>query len=247
MIREVTGQKKPDPTLAALTPIGLWALNRWLVEQGVPAPVVGDLADAPLVDLIGALVNSDPEIVDEELAGWVAHRGVERAAAELQTFLQAADNPAQRLLALTALGLLGEQGAATAHRLRAGGGIPGSLATMWLLSTDAIEPSEVTLRETMLGFVDQLSALVDEAFAGHPVRDQIGMITECAHRTPRPAGRARRDRRRTGGPQGRECRTEGPSEQVGAGRTAAPPACPPTAQDIRAACIAGDRISAESG
>ncbi len=185
MIREVTGQKKPDPTLAALTPIGLWALNRWLVEQGVPAPVVGDLADAPLADLIGALTHADPEIVDAELVGWVAHRGAEQAAAELQAFLRTAAEPAERLRALTALDLVGEHGAVTAHRLRGDGGIAGSLATMWLLSNETIEPSADVMRETLLGFVDQLSVLADdgmvaEAFQGRSVPDQIAMLTAYA-------------------------------------------------------------------
>ncbi|MDN5750951.1 MAG: hypothetical protein L0H64_20995, partial [Pseudonocardia sp.] len=190
MIREATGQKKPDPTLVALTPIGLWALNRWLVEQGVRAPVVGELAGAPLVELIDALSSADPEIVDAELAGWVAHRGAEQAAVEAQTVLETAEEPARRLRALPVLSLVGEHGPRTAQQLRAAGGIPGSLATMWLLADGSIEPSQVALRETMLGFVDQLSVLaddgiVDEAFQGHPVADQLAMIAECS-RTGHP-------------------------------------------------------------
>ena len=35
----------PDPTLVGLTPIGLWAVREMLVESGVHAPLVGELAD----------------------------------------------------------------------------------------------------------------------------------------------------------------------------------------------------------
>lgn len=40
----MSARDDPDLTLAALTPIGLWAVNRMLVKQGVPAPVLGELA-----------------------------------------------------------------------------------------------------------------------------------------------------------------------------------------------------------
>ncbi|MDN5931888.1 MAG: DUF4404 family protein [Pseudonocardia sp.] len=73
---------------------------------------------------------------------------------------------------------------------RAAGGIPGSLATGWLLGVDAIEPTEEALRESLLGVVDQLSALaeagfVEDAFEGQPVAEQVRMVAELS-RTDHP-------------------------------------------------------------
>ena len=44
MLTELAGRDDPDPTLVALTPIGLWGVREMLLEQGVPAPLVGELA-----------------------------------------------------------------------------------------------------------------------------------------------------------------------------------------------------------
>ena len=41
----LAGRDDPDPTLVGLTPIGLWAVREMLVESGVHAPLVGELAD----------------------------------------------------------------------------------------------------------------------------------------------------------------------------------------------------------
>lgn len=189
-IREVSTRAKPDLTLVALTPIGLWAVNRWLQEQGVPAPAIGELATAGLSELVDRLAMAGPDVVESELAAWVEHRGADRAAAELEIHLRDAAEPAQRLFAMPVLTLCGEAGTAAAHRLRAGGGIPGSIAAGWLLGAGAIDMSAVTVQETMLGVADQLGALaaegyVAEAFDGQPVADQIRLISELA-RTAHP-------------------------------------------------------------
>ena len=79
---------------------------------------------------------------------------------------------------------------AAAHRLRAAGGIAGSVATGWLLSTEALDPSVAAVEESMLGVVEQFCALADEgfvevAFDGQSVPDQVRMVVECA-RTEHP-------------------------------------------------------------
>ena len=102
-ILDMSARDDPDLTLAALTPIGLWAVNRMLVEQGVPAPVLGELAGAELSELHRRLAMAGPELVDSELAGWVDHRGPQRAAAEALTLMQAAEEPAERLFAMRVL------------------------------------------------------------------------------------------------------------------------------------------------
>ena len=68
MLTELAGRDDPDPTLVALTPIGLWGVREMLLEQGVPAPLVGELA------------GEDVEYVCVRLAG--ARREVARGRAD---------------------------------------------------------------------------------------------------------------------------------------------------------------------
>lgn len=184
-VREMSGRADPDLTLAALTPIGLWATNRWLVEQGVAAPALGDLRAAGLGELFERLTVASPEIMDAELGLWIERRGAGQAADEAARFLQATDEPGERTFAVSILGLTGADGLAAAQRVRAAGGIPGSVATGLLLAVDEVEATESTLAESMLGAIDQLCALADagfveDGFEGHPVPDQLRMVDECA-------------------------------------------------------------------
>jgi len=189
-IIDMSARDDPDLTLAALTPIGLWAVNRSLVEQGVPAPVVGELAGAELSELHRRLAMAGPEVLDAELAGWMDHRGPQQAADEARRLVQTAEEPAERLFATRVLALAGVHGVAAAHQLRAGGGIPGSIATAWLLSNELLDPSAEAAQESILGVVDQLCVLADEgfveeAFEDQPVPDQVRTVEACA-RTEHP-------------------------------------------------------------
>ena len=104
---ELAGRDDPDPTLVGLTPIGLWAVREMLVESGVHAPLVGELADEDIEYVCVRCVGMRREVAEAELAAWVAARPRRAAAHEVLHYLQRAEDPAHRDLALYALAQTG--------------------------------------------------------------------------------------------------------------------------------------------
>jgi hypothetical protein len=70
----LAGRDDPDPTWVALTPIGLWAVHEMLVDDGVDAPLVGELADEDVEYVCVRWPRARPAVADAELAAWVAAR-----------------------------------------------------------------------------------------------------------------------------------------------------------------------------
>ena len=119
MLTELAGRDDPDPTLVALTPIGLWGVREMLLEQGVPAPLVGELAGEDVEYVCVRLAGARREVAEAELTAWVAARSPRMAADELARLLRRTDEPAHRALALFALRCNGER--RDSARLRDGG------------------------------------------------------------------------------------------------------------------------------
>ncbi|MDN5749302.1 MAG: hypothetical protein L0H64_12420 [Pseudonocardia sp.] len=109
-LSELAGRDDPDPTWVALTPIGLWAVHEMLVDSGVHAPLVGELADEDVEYVCVLMSRARPEVADAELAAWVAARPARGAAQELMRFLARAEEPRHRELALRALARAGTPG-----------------------------------------------------------------------------------------------------------------------------------------
>ena len=99
MLTELAGRDDPDPTLVALTPIGLWGVREMLLEQGVPAPLVGELAGEDVEYVCVRLAGARREVAEAELTAWVAARSPRMAADELARLLRRTDEPAHRALA----------------------------------------------------------------------------------------------------------------------------------------------------
>ena len=106
---ELAGRDDPDPTLVGLTPIGLWGVREMLVEQGVHAPLVGELADEDIEYVCVRLAGARREVAEAELTAWVAARSPRAAADELARLLRRTDEPTHRELALYALRRNGER------------------------------------------------------------------------------------------------------------------------------------------
>jgi hypothetical protein len=104
---ELAGRDDPDPTLVALTPIGLWAVHEMLTEQGVHAPLVGELAEEDIEYVCVRVQRLRPEVAHAELTEWVRARGNRTAAHELMRYLQRVEDPRHRELALFALSRTG--------------------------------------------------------------------------------------------------------------------------------------------
>ena len=93
MLTELAGRDDPDPTLVALTPIGLWGVREILLEQGVPAPLVGELAEEDVEYVCVRLAGARREVAEAELTAWVAARSPRAAADELARLLRRTDEP----------------------------------------------------------------------------------------------------------------------------------------------------------
>ncbi|MDN5931700.1 MAG: hypothetical protein L0I24_11660 [Pseudonocardia sp.] len=106
-LAELAGRDDPDPTWVALTPIGLWAVHEMLVDAGVHAPLIGELADEDLEYVCVRMARARPEVAEAELAAWVAARPGRTAAQELMRFLGRVEEPRHRELALRALARTG--------------------------------------------------------------------------------------------------------------------------------------------
>ncbi len=92
--------------LVSLSPLGVWAVRRQLIDLGVEVPERAPLERRPAAELIEALVDMADADVKAELGGWLAARPVEQAARELLD-AAARSNPASRAVALTAVQDLG--------------------------------------------------------------------------------------------------------------------------------------------
>jgi hypothetical protein len=106
-LAELAGRDDPDPTWVQLTPIGLWAVHEMLVDAGVHAPLIGELADEDVEYVCVRMARARPEVADAELAAWVAARPGRGAAQELLRFLGRVEEPTHRELALRALARTG--------------------------------------------------------------------------------------------------------------------------------------------
>ncbi|MCE0763683.1 hypothetical protein LWC35_12310 [Pseudonocardia kujensis] len=117
---ELAGRDDPDPTIVSLTPMGLWAVHETLIDQGLHAPLPGELADEDLEYVCVRMSEVRSAVAEAELDAWVAARTPADAAREIGRFLARTDDPVHRDLALHALARTGPAGLAQAKRLRGG-------------------------------------------------------------------------------------------------------------------------------
>lgn len=150
-----------DRTVVGLTGLGLWAVNGYLRDHGYDVPVAGDLSRADFAELVGHLDSPDPRIVEDEIAGWIAARRAETAAAEIGEFICTTMVATERLMAFHALGQTGRAGVAKAREIRGAGGVPGAGAAAWLADVGELDLDDVTTEEGLLGVIEQLAGLHD--------------------------------------------------------------------------------------
>jgi hypothetical protein len=117
-LTELAGRDDPDPTLVALTPLGLWAVHELLTEQGVHAPLVGEFADEDIEYVVVQCGRLRADVAEAELGAWVASRGRRGAAQEILRYLQRCEDPTHRELALYALSRAGTAGREVARQRR---------------------------------------------------------------------------------------------------------------------------------
>jgi hypothetical protein len=186
--------------LVTLTPLGLYGLRTRLVEAGVDAPLVGDLADRDARGLLDGIAYYPEPSAREETERWLAARGTGEAASMLLDAARGADagGPLRRLNCQQALALIGAP-AEPAVREVLGDPELGGLARVWLaelgtgspvpppsadmvfwLTVDTIaaqldaegEPDE--LQELVEGLVGRHAGFFEEAWrVNHPATAEV--------------------------------------------------------------------------
>ncbi|WP_328441261.1 hypothetical protein OHA71_38510 [Streptomyces sp. NBC_00444] len=132
--------------MVRLTPLGLYGLRARLLEAGVEAPAVGDLADKGADALLDGTSVFPPAAAQAETEQWLARREPLAAARELLAAARGSDEgaPLRRLRCQQALSLVGAE-AEPALREVLDDAELGGLARVWLTehgAPDVPAPSE---------------------------------------------------------------------------------------------------------
>ncbi|MFJ9684146.1 hypothetical protein ACIRRX_00475 [Streptomyces bacillaris] len=170
--------------MVRLTPLGLYGIRARMLEAGVAAPAVGDLADKGADALLDGVAHYPEAAARAEIQLWLAGRGAAGAvpaAAELLAAARGTDEgaPLRRLHCQQALALAGEE-AEPAVRAVLGDPELGGLARVWLAehgATDVPAPSEAMVFWLAIdtiaaqldadGELDELQGLVEGLSAQH--------------------------------------------------------------------------------
>ncbi|MCX4822247.1 hypothetical protein OG883_20625 [Streptomyces sp. NBC_01142] len=124
--------------LVKLTPLGLYGIRARMLEAGIDAPAVGDLADKGADTLLDGLANYPELSARAETEQWLARRSPADAARDLLAAARGTDKgaPLRRLHCQQALTLVGPQ-AEPAVRAVLDDAELGGLARVWLAERGA--------------------------------------------------------------------------------------------------------------
>ncbi|MFF4247062.1 hypothetical protein ACFYY2_21745 [Streptomyces sp. NPDC001822] len=207
--------------MVKLTPLGLYGVRERMLEAGVDAPAVGDLADKGADALLDGIAHYPEDAARTETGLWLDRRGADGArvaAAELLDAARGADRraPLRRLHCQQALALAGA-GAEPAVRAVLDDPELGGLARVWLaergaadvpappepmifwLAVDTIaaqldaEGDMDELQELVEGLSGQHSGFFDEAWrVDHPATAEVLEAMGRLHRDRKSAKDARK-------------------------------------------------------
>ncbi|MEV0599118.1 hypothetical protein AB0I82_07470 [Streptomyces sp. NPDC050315] len=132
--------------MVRLTPLGMYAVRARMLDAGVEAPAVGDLADKGADVLLGALPDYPETLAQAESEQWLAARDALTAARDLLSAARGDDDraPQRRLACQQTLSLVGPE-AEPALREVLDDRQLGGLARVWLAehgATGIPEPSQ---------------------------------------------------------------------------------------------------------
>ncbi|MFF1926369.1 hypothetical protein ACFVW8_38120, partial [Streptomyces sp. NPDC058221] len=126
--------------MVKLTPLGLYGVRARMLDAGVAAPAIGDLADKGADGLLGGIAYYPEEAARSEVGLWLAGRAAGSAAAELLDAARGEDPqaPLRRLHCQQALALAGAE-AEPAVRAVLDDAELGGLARVWLAELGAAD------------------------------------------------------------------------------------------------------------
>lgn len=164
--------------LVKLTRLGLYGVRARLLESGVDAPAVGDLAEKGADTLLDGLAHYPESAARAETEQWLARREPAAAAHELLLAARGADEggPLRRLRCQQALTLVGDQ---AEHEVRAvlDDAELGGLARVWLAERGAADVPAPP--ETMIFWlsIDTIAAQLDADGESEELRGLVEGLT----------------------------------------------------------------------
>ncbi|MFI1863279.1 hypothetical protein [Streptomyces jumonjinensis] len=181
--------------LVRLTPLGLYGVRARMLEAGVDAPAVGELADKGADALLDGLAHYPEAAARAETEQWLARREPAAATHELLAAARGADQggPLRRLHCQQALTLVGAQAEpevrAVLDDLELGG-----LARVWLAERGAAEVPAPPESMVFWLSVDTIAAQLDADGESEELRSLVAGLTgqhsgffEAAWRVDHPA------------------------------------------------------------
>ncbi|MET9435352.1 hypothetical protein [Streptomyces sp. NPDC006551] len=126
--------------MVRLTPLGLYGVRARMLEAGVDAPAVGDLADKGADALLDGLAHYPVTAARAETVGWLAGREAVSAARELLGAARGTDagSPLRRLHCQQALSLVGAEAEPAVREVLDDAEL-GGLARVWLAERGAAD------------------------------------------------------------------------------------------------------------
>jgi hypothetical protein len=155
------GLTDEQSTSVSLTPLGVWWWRTLLVEHGLRAPLLGELAVASAAGLADGLQGYSQEDGQAELAAWTAVRGGEEAARQIAALLADPDVGPAAVLPGRAGGAAGRE---SAVRPLLDDPVARPYARMWL-ETNGHEVADVYRQhaDDALLFVETAGLILDHA------------------------------------------------------------------------------------
>ncbi|MFI2214355.1 hypothetical protein [Streptomyces sp. NPDC020141] len=164
--------------LVRLTPLGLYGIRARMLEAGVDAPAVGELADKGADALLDGLGRYPEHAARAETELWLARREPAPAAAELLAAARGTDEggPLRRLLCQQALSLVGPPAEAEVRAVLDDREL-GGLARVWLAERGAADVPPPP--ESMIFWlsIDTLAAQLDAAGESEELRGLVEGLT----------------------------------------------------------------------
>ncbi|MFF4170477.1 hypothetical protein [Streptomyces sp. NPDC001744] len=126
--------------MVRLTPLGLYGIRARMLEAGVDAPAVGDLADKGADALLDGIAGYPEAAAREETAAWLAGRDAVGAARELLHAARGSDagSPLRRLHCQQTLSLVGPEAEPAVREVLDDAEL-GGLARVWLAERGAAD------------------------------------------------------------------------------------------------------------
>ncbi|MFJ3583727.1 hypothetical protein ACIPPS_16035 [Streptomyces sp. NPDC090127] len=181
--------------MVRLTPLGLYGVRARMLEAGVDAPAVGELADKGADVLLDGLASYPETAARAETVGWLEGRGAVGAARELLGAARGADvgSPLRRLHCQQALSLVGAEAEPAVREVLDDPEL-GGLARVWLAERGAADvpaPSEAMIFWLA---IDTIAAQLDARGELDELRELVEGLTgrhsgffEAAWRVEHPA------------------------------------------------------------